>query len=729
MTLLAALRRRLTVAALCVLLVLPSVAAAADAPAPAPAPPAAAVAALDIEGDPAVVPYRDLLGVASRDHLNAAVVDSGAYWVVAVDDSGHAIAAEVPQPTPGTDFGSAAAGSPTVGTPNVFELEAWLEARNVVVLDAPTLASGGAPGRGGLLIPLGLALGISLIIVGMLFIRGRMPGGRGGGAASHGKMRKSSKVTPPSVRFTDVAGCDEAVDELREVVTFLRDPGPFARVGARMPRGVILHGPPGTGKTLLAKAVAGEAGCAFYAVSGSDFVDTYVGVGASRVRDLFAEARKQEGGAIVFFDEIDAVGRARGGGMAGGDSEREATLNQLLVELDGFGARERIVVIAATNRVDMLDPALTRPGRFDRRVQVGLPAEAGRLAILRLYADGKPLEDAADLDRIAVVTGNFAGADLANLLNEAAIMAARDGRTAITAADLDEGMLRAIAGPEKRDRRLAEGELETIAWHEAGHCLAAELCATHAKTQRVTILPRGDAGGLALYGTEDRSLTSPQQLHERIVVAMAGRAAEEIGFGRISSGAANDLEQCTRMARTAVEQLGFSHRVGQLTLSGPAGQGAMSEETRRAVEAEVAAMVQAGYRDALAMLGEHRDDLERLARALLEREQIDRGDIEALLGHLAALPVPVRRGDAGERAAEPAPAAGVTPPPDGGRRRRRRVTVSLPAPPRPVARGLTAVAHGAGHALHGARSGVRAFRRHRAALRPPAGRRHGHGHV
>jgi cell division protease FtsH len=724
MTLLAVLRRLVLFVALTAVLAVPSLAAAA-AEQPAAAPPPADVAALGVDGDPAVVPYRDLLGVASKGHLNAAVVDTAGYWVVAADDTGRAIASRIPEPAPGTDFGGAAPTARTVAVPSVFELTDWLKARGVVVLDAPVTAAA-SPSSGGLLLPLGLAMGITLIVVGMLFIRRSRPGGRGGGsAASHGRMRKNAKVTPPAVRFTDVAGCDEAVEELQEVVTFLRAPMRFTRVGARMPRGVILHGPPGTGKTLLAKAVAGEAGCAFYAVSGSDFVDTYVGVGASRVRDLFTEARKQEDGAIIFFDEIDAIGRARGGGMQGGDSEREATLNQLLVELDGFGTRERVVVIAATNRVDMLDPALTRPGRFDRRVQVGLPAEAGRLAILRLYAKDKPLEDPESLERIAVVTGNFAGADLANLLNEAAIMAARDDRLRITAADLDEGMLRAIAGPEKRDRRLAEGELETIAWHEAGHCLAAELCPTHAKTQRVTILPRGDAGGLALYGTEDRSLTSPQQLHERIVVAMAGRAAEEIGFGQISSGAANDLEQCTRMARTAVEQLGFSTLVGQLSLSGPAGQGPMSERTRRAVESEVAEMVQAGYRDALAMLREHRDDLARLAATLLEREQIDRDDIEGLLGHVAARRGPTPRPAGAARTAVPE-TADATPPQAPRRRRRDRVTVSLPAPPRSVARGLGAVAngathaaHGAAHALHGARSGVRSFRRHRAVRTGP----------
>ncbi|HSJ74176.1 MAG TPA: AAA family ATPase, partial [Miltoncostaeaceae bacterium] len=533
----------------------------------------------------------------------------------------------------------AAGGAATKGLPGAFDLAARLRADGVAVLGPAEAASDSGSGMSGLMrflvLPLGLALVAAIIVGGMLLIRGRNPGGRGlggrGGAAGHGKIRKSAQVEPPATRFADVAGCDEAVEELREIVVFLEDPERFRRVGARMPRGVVLHGPPGTGKTLLARAVAGESGVPFFALSGSDFVDTYVGVGAARVRDLFAQARKSEAGAIIFFDEIDAIGRARGAGQSGADSEREGTLNQLLVELDGFGERERIVVIAATNRLDMLDRALLRPGRFDRRVQVGLPAEAGRLAILRLHARGVPIARAESLEGLARVTAGFAGADLANIVNEAAIMAARAGRDTVLPADLDEGMLRAVAGPQRSERRIADGELEVIAWHEAGHALAAELCPTHQKAQRVTILSRGDAGGLALYGGNDRALTSQQHLHERMVVAMAGRAAEQTRFGVISSGAANDLEQVNRMAREDVERLGFSPRVGQIISAAGPYEVPVSAETRRVIDDEVRRMVDAAYEDAVALLEDHRDELDALAAILLEREQVDREEIEGAL--------------------------------------------------------------------------------------------------
>ena len=354
-----------------------------------------------------MVPYAQLVGAADARNLNAAVVDTSSYWVAAIDGRGRVIASEIPRPQAGRDFAQAD-GAPKAAAPalpGAFELATHLRDDGVAVLGpAPVEADSG--GSGGLMrylaIPLGVGILAAVLIGGMMLIRGRNPNGRGangrGGAAGHGKIRKNAQVEPPSVRFADVAGCDEVVEELTEVVTFLREPERFRAVGARMPRGVILHGPPGTGKTLIAKAVAGEAGVPFFALSGSDFVDTFVGVGASRVRDLFAEARKDEKGkpnrgAIIFFDEIDAIGRARGQGNSGADSEREGTLNQLLVELDGFGDRDKVVVIAATNRLDMLDAALLRPGRFDRRVQVGLPAEAGRLEILRLHSRSMPIAE------------------------------------------------------------------------------------------------------------------------------------------------------------------------------------------------------------------------------------------------------------------------------------------------------------------------------------------------
>jgi cell division protease FtsH len=662
-----------------------------------------------------VVPYKQLIGAAEARNLNAAVVDTSSYWVAATDRNGHVIAAQIPRPKAGRDFGGSPVSSAAASTsaiPGAFDLAASLRADGVTVLSPAALAASSGSAMNGvmrfLILPLAIAVLAVLIFGSIALIRrtqgGRAPGGRGG-AASHGKIRKSAQVEPPPVRFGDVAGCDEAVEELREVVVFLKEPERFRRVGARMPRGVILHGPPGTGKTLLAKAVAGESGVPFFALSGSDFVDTFVGVGASRVRDLFATARKSEKGAIIFFDEIDAIGRQRGAGMSGADSEREGTLNQLLVELDGFGARDKVVVIAATNRLDMLDPALLRPGRFDRRVQVGLPAEAGRLAILELHSKGMPIEDRAALAGLARVTAGFAGADLSNMVNEAAIMAARAGRRSILAADLDEGLLRSVAGPQRADRRLADGELEVIAWHEAGHALAAELCPTHTKAQRVTILARGDAGGLALYGNEDRALTSQQHLHERMVVAMAGRAAEQIGFGIISSGAANDLEQVNNMAREAVERLGFSPRVGQIVSSAGPRQIPLSGETRRAIDEEIGRMVDAAYADAVALLTDHRDELDALAEALVAREQVDRGEIEELLSSVqgggrrlptradvlptsrepvaveaqAPMPMPTSVPVPVLPAPEPVAVADEPPlPPAAGQRRRRIPTVHVP---------------------------------------------------
>lgn len=604
-----------------------------------PAPPDAVTAPLGLDTPPAVVPYAELVAAADARSLNAAVVDTSNYWVAATDRGGNLIAAEIPRPERGSEFAIAAGATPaaTAGGPTVFELADRLREDGVAVITPDAGDPSGAGGSRFFTTPLIIAFGGALFILTIIFFRRRMTGGGGRpSAASHGRIRKNALVTAPAQRFADVAGCDEAVEELREIVVFLKEPERFSRVGARMPRGVVLHGPPGTGKTLLAKAVAGESGVPFFALSGSDFVDTFVGVGAARVRDLFAQARQGEEGAIIFFDEIDAIGRARGGGGTGADSEREGTLNQLLVELDGFGARDRIVVIAATNRLDTLDPALLRPGRFDRRVQVGLPAERGRLEILRVHSAGMPIADPASLETLARLTAGFAGADLANVVNEAAIMAARDGRETILASDLDEGMLRAIAGPQRNDRRIADGELEVIAWHEAGHALAAELCPTHARTQRVTILSRGDTGGLALYGTEDRALTSQQQLHERMLVAMAGRAAEELRFGSISSGAANDIEMVNRMAREAVERLGFSPEVGQIVSAAGVHQIPLSGETRTTIDREVGRLVDAAYADALALLGDHRDELDALGAALIEREQLDRADIEGILHAVSA---------------------------------------------------------------------------------------------
>lgn len=641
MTLIATLTRALAVVIACAALTTPALAADEAAAQPPPIPASLVAPILSADQTPARVGYQELIRRAEDGRLRVAVVDGSSYWVAATNSQGHVLAAQIPPP-------EAIAGQ-SAADPPIFELPGFLRERGIVVLDATTIgADASAPAGGGrmsgwtrfLIFPLVIAISAALFVIGLAMFR-RLRGVTGGGGgpgnvAKHNKVRASSLVEPPSTRFADVAGADEAVEELQEIVEFLRDPSRFAATGARMPRGLILYGPPGTGKTLLAKAVAGEAGVPFYAVSGSEFVESLVGVGASRVRDLFVNARKHENGTVIFLDEIDAIGRKRGAGFGGGgDSEREATLNQLLVELDGFGDRDRIVVMAATNRLELLDDALLRPGRFDRKVQVSLPAERGRREILSVHAAGKPLEDPDDLDRLAGVTAGFSGADLAKLLNEAAIMAGRAMRPTINESDLAEGMLRAVAGPERKDRALGAGELEKIAWHEAGHALTAELCPTHRKVQRVTILARGQAAGLALYGDTDAALHSPQELHERMVVAMAGRAAEQIGFGVISSGAANDLEQANRMARTAVESLGFSPEVGQIVTSVSGQPVQLAEETRQAIDAEVRQMVDRAYEEAMTLLGAHRDDLVALASALLEREQLNRSDVEQVLGGIA----------------------------------------------------------------------------------------------
>jgi len=481
---------------------------------------------------------------------------------------------------------------------------------------------------------IGLIAGSLFLLVFLgaaVFLRRASSGGASmSSIRSHARIRATSKVSPSRVRFCDVAGVNEAVEELRETVDFLKAPERFSKAGARMPRGVILYGPPGTGKTMLASAISGEASVPFFSLSGSEFVESLVGVGASRVRDLFATARKSKTGAVIFIDELDAVGRRRGGINSGND-ERESTLNQLLVELDGFTPRERIVVIAATNRVDLLDEALTRPGRFDRHISVSLPAERGRRAILAVHAANKHLSDDADLDHIAAISAGFSGADLAKLVNEAAIMSVRASRAAIDNCDLTEGMLRVVAGPEKKDRALARGELERIAWHEAGHTLAAYLCPTHPKVMRMSILARGMTAGMALFGDADTAMLTAQALHERMIVALAGRAAEQVRFASISSGAANDLEHVNRLARNAVERLGFAPQVGQIVASLGEIPVILAERTRQSIDSAVGEMVDQAYAQALSLLTEHRAQLDLLATTVLEREQLDRAELSELL--------------------------------------------------------------------------------------------------
>jgi cell division protease FtsH len=476
-------------------------------------------------------------------------------------------------------------------------------------------------------------------IVAFAFVAMRRPRAEGSAgmrgqtahASAYTKVRNGVAVTTPSTSFRDVAGCEEAIEELQEVVAFLHHPETFARVKARMPRGVILHGPPGTGKTLLARAVAGEAGVAFFAASGSDFVELYVGTGAARVRDLFQRARAEQDGAVVFIDEVDAIARRRSDGRFSGSDEREVTLNQLLVELDGFESLANVVVIAATNRLDVLDPALLRPGRFDRQISIDPPGERGRLAILRIHADGMPLANPADLEALARVTGGSSGSQLALIVNEAAIVAARGGRATITADDLGEGHLRALMGPRKREFVHGPSEREAVAWHEAGHALAAELLTDHAKPQVVTARPRGRAAGLALFGHADQALMAPKHVHARLIVAMAGRAAELLHDGTISSGAAQDLAAANDLARTAVERLGFSELVGSL-VSSPNDHMPFAEETRARMDAEVGRLVREAQAAAIELLTPYRATLDRLAVALLEHDQLDRPHFLRIVG-------------------------------------------------------------------------------------------------
>ena len=464
-------------------------------------------------------------------------------------------------------------------------------------------------------------------------------GGGGRGVMSFGKTKaKPADAKKNKVRFSDVAGEEEEKQELVEVVEFLKNPKKFTRLGAKIPSGVLLEGPPGTGKTLLAKAVAGESGVPFFSISGSDFVEMFVGVGASRVRDLFEQAKKAAP-AIIFIDEIDAVGRRRGAGMGGGHDEREQTLNQLLVEMDGFQGDEGVIVMAATNRSDVLDPALLRPGRFDRKILVGRPDVKGREAILRVHAKNKPLAGDVDLKEIAKQTPGFVGADLANLLNEAALLAARRNKTKIDAADLDEAEDRVIAGPAKHDRVESKQERRTVAYHEAGHTIVGLVLNDARVVHKVTIVPRGRAGGYAIMlPREDQMLMSKKNAEEQIAGLMGGRAAEELIFKSQSSGASNDFEQATQIARAMVTQYGMSDKIGPVELQSSGqvftGQGydqaPYSEKTAALVDEEVRRILREGHEQALHIIETHREQHKLIAEALLKYETLDEKQILSL---------------------------------------------------------------------------------------------------
>lgn len=493
----------------------------------------------------------------------------------------------------------------------------------------------------------------AIIIVGpillliWIFTRGfrQMQGGGGNSIFGFGRSRAKNlnDADRPTVTFEDVAGVDEAKLELVEVVQFLREPEKFVQVGARIPKGVLMVGPPGTGKTLLARAVAGEAGVPFFHISGSEFVEMFVGVGASRVRDLFDKA-KQSAPSIVFVDEIDAVGRQRGAGMGGGHDEREQTLNQILVEMDGFDNETNVIVMAATNRADILDPALMRPGRFDRKVFVDLPDVKGRQAILKVHARGKPVAKEVSFDDLARLTAGFSGADLENLLNESAIFAARRSKRTIGLLEFQDAFDRIVMGPERKSRVMSEEDKETVAYHEAGHAVVSFQLVNTDPVQKITIVPRGRAGGYVMPLPEDRFVYSREYFEDQITMALGGRAAEEVFFGRVTTGASNDLRQSTRMAKAMVREYGMSETLGLPTygddssnpfLGREMGYGFggrdYSEEAARAIDEEVRRLLEDNYKRALTIVRENRQRMVALAQKLIQVETLDRETFERLM--------------------------------------------------------------------------------------------------
>src|SRR5690625_3599715 len=496
-----------------------------------------------------------------------------------------------------------------------------------------------------------LTMMLPFLLIGLIFFffltRAQGGGGGGGRVMNFGKSKaKLYDESKKKVRFSDVAGADEEKQELVEVVEFLKDPRKFTEVGARIPKGVLLVGPPGTGKTLLAQAVAGEAGTPFFSISGSDFVEMFVGVGASRVRDLFENAKKNSP-CIVFIDEIDAVGRQRGAGLGGGHDEREQTLNQLLVEMDGFDANEGIIMIAATNRPDILDPALLRPGRFDRQITVNRPDVKGRQEILKVHARDKPLDDTVSLKTIAMRTPGFSGADLENLLNEAALIAARFDQTKVSMVDIDEAIDRVIAGPAKRSRVISEKERQIVAYHESGHTVIGMVLDDADTVHKVTIVPRGQAGGYAvMLPKEDRYIVTKPELFDKITGLLGGRVAEELifGEGEVSTGASNDFQRATNIVNKMITEYGMSEKIGPLQFNGSGsdqvflGRDIHSEQNysdaiAHEIDQEMQNFINYCYDRAKRILTEHREQLEVIAKTLLEVETLDAKQIRSLFEH------------------------------------------------------------------------------------------------
>ncbi len=485
---------------------------------------------------------------------------------------------------------------------------------------------------------------LMILVIGLFWFSFMKQQTGGHGIGSFGKSKaRSAADSKTQVTFDDVAGADEEKKELEEVVEFLKNPRKFIDLGARIPKGVLLVGPPGTGKTLLAKAVAGEAGVPFFSISGSDFVEMFVGVGASRVRDLFEQARKNLP-AIIFIDEIDAVGRQRGAGLGGGHDEREQTLNQLLVEMDGFGTNEGIIMIAATNRPDILDPALLRPGRFDRQVVVNYPDQKGREAILKVHSRNKPVDEAVSLETVAKTTYGFTGADLENLLNEAAILSARRDKKTITADEIDEAMLKVVMGPEKATKQHNDENKRKTAYHEAGHALAARLLPTQDTVHQVSIVPRGRAGGFTLSLPDtDKSYISKNEMLESIIMMLAGRAAEKIVFNDINTGASSDLDKATSTARKMVMQYGMSDKLGYVTftnedhevfLGRDFSQGRnYSENVAAVIDEEIKRIIDECYTKCETLLNENRMKLDNIANALIEHEKLDAKEFEEVFSN------------------------------------------------------------------------------------------------
>jgi cell division protease FtsH len=526
-----------------------------------------------------------------------------------------------------------------------------------------------------------------LLIAFWIFLMNQMQGG-GSKVMSFGKSR-AKRMSPdsPKVTYKDVAGADEAVEELQEIKEFLENPKKFQALGARIPKGVLLYGPPGTGKTLLARATAGEAGVPFFSISGSDFVEMFVGVGASRVRDLFEQA-KQASPCIIFIDEIDAVGRHRGAGLGGGHDEREQTLNQLLVEMDGFELKDNIILIAATNRPDILDPALLRPGRFDRQIVVDRPDRKGRQQILEVHAKGKPLAREIDLDVLAAATPGFTGADLANVINEAALLAARRGAKTIGQSELEEGIMRVIAGPEKKSRLFSEKERKITAYHEMGHALVGYYLEGTDEVHKISIVSRGQALGYTIsLPAEDRYLTTKGTLMDQMAMTLGGRAAEELVFNEVTTGAANDIERITSTAKQMIMRFGMSEKLGPRVLGRNhdmpflgremGAEPDYSEEIAKEIDDEIRRVIEEAHDKATTVLREHMDVLHKLSAILIERETIDKSQFERLLQGETEESVfaeeppapPAEEADAEKKpllrpSPRPLPGAAMQPPPD-----------------------------------------------------------------